>query len=93
MSTRNAAKRLHVHPDTARKAFNKLESLGFIKLMRGALWQARLARLWRLTFESYKNQEPTDEWFDFKNPEPKARGRLPQSKVQVPFIDAARVDK
>ena len=92
VSTRDAAKRLHVHPDTARKAFYVLESRGFIKLISGALWQARIARKWRLTFLSYRGREPTDEWRDYKNPEPKSRGKLSQSKVQIPFIEAAKID-
>lgn len=62
LSTRRAAKRLHVNADTARKAFHVLENRGFIKLINGHLWQQRKARTWRLTFMSYNNREPTDDW-------------------------------
>ena len=62
LSTRDASKRLRVNADTARKAFHVLENRGFIKLTRGQLWQQRKAREWRLTFESYKDREPTDDW-------------------------------
>ena len=62
LSTRDASKRLCVNADTARKAFHVLENRGFIKLTNGHLWQQKKARTWRLTFMSYNNREPTDDW-------------------------------
>ena len=57
-----AAKLLNVNKDTVTGAFRELAANGFIVLMRGDLWQARLAREWRLTFELCDGREPTDDW-------------------------------
>ena len=93
LSTRHAARRLGVHPDTGRKAFHTLARKGFIKLTRGELWQARMAREWRLTFRSYRGREPSDEWRDFKKtPEPKQQVRLTQSKAQDNLNNLAETD-
>ena len=95
LSTRDSARRLGIHPDTARKAFYALEAKGFIKLTRGGLWQQRLAREWRLTFESYRNREPSDEWAQYHEPntEPKPRGSLPQSEGQSGLKKLAEVEE
>lgn len=67
ISTKNAAKLLNVTEPTAIKAFVELEVHGFIKLSKGYSWMERKAREWRLTFEpGNNNQEPTDEWRDWK---------------------------
>ena len=95
LSTRDAADRLNVHPDTAGRAFYALESRGFIKLRKGALWQQRISREWRLTFESYRNREPTDEWRQFRasDAEPNPRGSLTQKKVHNPMRWLVEVDE
>ncbi|MES9922486.1 MAG: hypothetical protein ABW152_00215 [Candidatus Thiodiazotropha endolucinida] len=67
ISTKNAAKLLKVTEPTAIKAFIEVEEHGFIKLSEGHSWMERKAREWRLTFEpGNNNQEPTDEWRDWK---------------------------
>ena len=58
----NAAQLIKVHKDTALKQFNSLAEHGFIVLTKGAYWQERLAREWRLTFEECNGREPTDDW-------------------------------
>ena len=95
LSTRDASRRLGIHPDTARKAFYALEAKGFIKLTRGDLWQQRLAREWRLTFESYRGREPSDEWAQYheSNTEPKSRGSLPQSEGQSRLKKLAEIEE
>jgi len=95
LSTRDASRRLGIHPDTARKAFYALEAKGFIKLTRGDLWQQRLAREWRLTFESYRGREPSDEWAQYheSNTEPKSRGSLPQSEGQSSLKKLAEIEE
>ena len=67
LSTRDAAKRLKVNKDTAASAFKTLEASGIIKLVTGAIWIHRQARTWRITFFSFGNREPTDDW---KNHDP-----------------------
>lgn len=74
ISTKNAATLLNVTEPTAIKAFIEVEQHGFIKLSEGHSWVERRAREWRLTFEpGNKNQEPTDEWRDWR---PKKNIRL-----------------
>jgi len=90
LSTRDGAKRIHAHPDTVGRAFHDLERLGFIVLVQGSLWQQKLSRKWRLTFEPYRGREPTDEWRAVEIPEPKRRGKLPQSEGQSNLIILAR---
>ena len=87
LSVRDAAFRLGVHKDTASKAFYVLEKTGFIRLTRGQLWQQKLSREWRLTFEPYKDREPTDNWRLFKKPDvgPNSRDKVSQSKGQNDF--------
>ncbi|MDF1529947.1 MAG: hypothetical protein P1R74_12555 [Sedimenticola sp.] len=63
------------------EAFKQLSANGFIVLTRGELWQQRMAREWRLTFEPYANgREPSDDWRLWTpkiNPDPEIRAELP----------------
>ena len=93
LSVRRAGKRLGVHPDTAAKAFSILSDRGFIVLTNHARWQQRIARKWRLTWQSFNGQEPTDDWRDYKNADPKVRDRLTVSKGQSAMEAAAQVDE
>ena len=93
LSTRDAAKRLKIHRDTACKAFKTLEDRGFIRLTQGALWQARLTRTWRLTFMEYQGREPTDEWRDYKSKaDPKRSDKVSESSGRSWLIDAVKAD-
>ena len=94
LSIRDSAERLIIHPDTACKAFYRLEELGFIKLTKGELWQQKRAREWRLTFESYRGREPTDEWRDYKKTgDPKPMHKLSYSEGQSSLDELAKVEK
>lgn len=62
VSVVNAAKWIKCNKDTASKAFKELERAGFIDLIEHHLWQQRKARVYRLTFRTFKGREPTDEW-------------------------------
>jgi len=75
ISVMNAAKLIRVNKDTASKAFRSLAEHGFIVLTKGAYWQERLAREWRLTFSEFNGREPTDDW---------KRWRLDQPVVTLP---------
>jgi len=68
ISTRRAADRINVSEPTASKAFYELVSHGFIMLKEHAIWQERVARRWRLTFEDTANHPATDDW-KFWDPE------------------------
>jgi hypothetical protein len=68
IGTRRASRLLRVAEGTAGKAFHDLASHGFIKLVKGELWQQREAREWRLTFEPCNGREPTDDWRDWEPP-------------------------
>ena len=92
LSTRDAAKRLSVNKDTAARAFKTLSDRGFIVLTNHALWQERITRKWRLTFEEYQGQKPTHDWRHYKNPEPKSGDRPTRSKGQTALQIAAKVD-
>ncbi len=92
LSTRRAAMLINVNKDTACRAFRKLEACGFIKLIKGALWQERKAREWRLTFESYNDREPTNDWKAISTSDPKSRDKLTQKKGQHPFEDIVRIE-
>lgn len=70
ISVVNAAQRIKVNKDTAAKAFRSLAEHGFIVLTKGAYWQERLAREWRLTFEPCNGREPTDDWKGWKPGQP-----------------------
>ena len=93
LSVRDAALALRVNKDTVGKAYAALSTSGFIVLTSHHLWQARQSRKWRLTFESYRGREPTDEWRLHKTPEPKSGDRLTQSRGQTALRDAAKVDE
>jgi len=62
ISVENAAKLLRVNKDTAAKAFHGLVEHGFLVLVKGHLWQQRLAREYRLTIEKFDGRQPTDDW-------------------------------
>lgn len=95
LSVRDAALRLSVHKDTASKAFHVLEKTGFIRLTRGELWQQKLSREWRLTFEPYKDREPTDNWRLFKKPDvaPNSKDKVSQLKGQNDLKMIAKRDE
>lgn len=66
ISTKDAAELLGVAESTASRAFHSLVSHGFLKLVKGELWQQRKAREYRLTFEPHEGREPTDDWAKWK---------------------------
>jgi len=70
ISVVNAARLIRVNKDTAGKYFRSLAEHGFIVLTRGAYWQERLAREWRLTFEKCNGREPTNDWMRWKPGQP-----------------------
>ena len=92
LSVRVAASRLNVNKDTVTKAFQALADRGFIVLTNHALWQQRISRKWRLTWEPYRGREPTDDWRGYKNPGAKSGDKLSPSKVQNALQEAAKVD-
>jgi DNA-binding transcriptional MocR family regulator len=66
-ATRDAATALNVSQSTACRAFKQLASRGFIELAKPANHGGRKARGWRLTWNSHKGREPTDEWATNEN--------------------------
>ena len=93
LSVREASKRLGVHRDTAAKAFSNLSGRGFIVMTNHALWQQRISRKWRLTWQPFKGREPTDDWRNYKKAEPKTRDSVSQSRGQSALQEAAKVEE
>jgi hypothetical protein len=58
-----------------------------------ALWQQRISRKWRLTWQPFKGREPTDDWRGYKKAEPKTRDSVSQFKGQAALEEAAQVDQ
>ena len=82
ISTNDAKELLNVSEPTACKAFHELSKHGFIVLTSGHLWQERLAREWRLTFEKYNGRQPTDEWRSWSPDRPfNSNGKIPTQKT------------
>jgi DNA-binding MarR family transcriptional regulator len=61
-SVRDAAELLSCKPETASRAFERLEDRGLIRLMRESNWQMRRAREWQLTTDKYNDKQPTNDW-------------------------------
>ena len=92
LSIRDAKTRLMISPDRAGIGFKNLMGRGFIRLTSGCLWQQRISRTWRLTFESYGNCEPTDDWREYKiEADPNPRGKVPPETGQSPLLQLAKV--
>lgn len=68
MSVREAARELHIHRDTASKAFVALQEKGFIKCnQKGHFgYKVRHASTWILTEERYQDQLPTKDYLKWK---------------------------
>lgn len=73
ISTHNAKLLLKVSEPTGMNAFWDLYEHGFIDLMMPHLWKQHKAREWRLTFESYRGREPSNDWMMWKPNEPVKR--------------------
>ena len=61
-SISEAQRRIGCCRGKAHAAFKELESHGFIKLILEAHFHKQLARKWRLTFNDYNDQKPSDDW-------------------------------
>ncbi|EBA00262.1 hypothetical protein [Marinobacter sp. ELB17] len=72
LSVANGASRLNVTEKTIRPAYDELAEHGFIALTKGQMWQQRMSREWRVTFERCDGLEPTDEWRRWKPGHPVA---------------------
>ena len=84
ISTLNAAARLNVTENTARKAFPELLDHGFLKLFNVQCWQQRKAREFAITFLPVNRSEPTDEWRIWADKKPRPENlRLVASNIQV----------
>ena len=57
-----AAVLLRVANNTIRSSYYRLMERGFIILERGAAFEERKARLWRISFLPARGREPTDDW-------------------------------
>lgn len=84
MSVREAARELHIHRDTATKAFNTLVEKGFIKCtLKGHFdFKIRHASTWTLTEERYQDQSPSKEYLRWRpekiKPGPKPDPQCPK---------------
>lgn len=68
-SITTACERLSITYKTASKAFEELQSHGFIDCMMTANSFGAKAREWRLTYEPYQGKEPTDDWINWTKDE------------------------
>jgi hypothetical protein len=62
LSNESAAERLNCSYNTVKSAYTELQKKGFIDLCLDADYTKGRAREWRLTYESYRGREPTDDW-------------------------------
>ena len=69
VTLRAAAGLIRVSEPTASNAFHELEGHGFLVLTSSHMWRERMAREWRLTFESHNGRQPTDDWKMWEQPE------------------------
>lgn len=69
MSVRQAARIVHIHRDTAMKAFTTLEDRGFIKaIIKGSFdYKMPHATTWLLTEYEYQGRAPTKDYLRWKN--------------------------
>ena len=70
MSNRRLAKEIGINKDTAGRALKRLVKVGLIEMVDESDWYRGLARSYRLTFMTYRGQQPTDQWAAFQNEGP-----------------------
>lgn len=91
LSQREAAKALHVRPDTAARAFDKLIERGFIRMARDSSFhvKARYARTWILTLHPYRDALATKDFMrwrpsaEIQNTDPKERTACPDPAYRL----------
>ncbi len=92
LSLDEAAKLLGIGKTTAMRAFNELEERGFIRKVKQGQWYGRLATEWAVTDRSFRGQNPTRDWKDWKPAKRRKSGSrfrdgpigLPDGSVSVP---------
>lgn len=65
---REAAKKIPCDPKTATKAFNQLQSYGFITCIEQSIFSSRTfskSRTWRLEWMPFNDQKPQNKWEKF----------------------------
>ena len=82
LSYEDAASQLGMSKSTVKRAFDELQTVGFIALMRQGVWYGRKASEWRVTFENTEGHPATHEWKAWqaphrRNPPKKIKPRYP----------------
>jgi hypothetical protein len=69
LSYEDAASQLAMSKSTVKWAFDELQVVGFIALMRQGVWLGRKASEWRVTFENTDGHPATHEWKQWQAPQ------------------------
>jgi hypothetical protein len=78
LSYEDAASQLAMSKSTVKRAFDELQIVGFIVLMRQGVWHGRKASEWRVTFEGSGGHPATHDWKQWQAPQ----RRKPPQKIK-----------
>ena len=78
LSYEDACRTLGMSKATVKRAFDELQEVGFIKLIKQGRWHGRMASEWCLTFENCDGQPATHEWKHWQPP----KRRAPPQKIK-----------
>jgi len=82
LSLLEAARLLGLSKTTAKRAFEELEAMGFIKLRRKGTKLGRQASEWSVTHQRMGTHAPTNEWRSWRPDKARQRMKLSPSKKQ-----------
>ena len=68
LSYEDACRTLGMSKATVKRAFDELQEVGLIKLIKQGRWHGRMASEWCMTFENREGQPPTHEWKQWQAP-------------------------
>ncbi len=71
VSMDEASRLLGIGKATVKRAFEELEAKGFIKMTKKGSWYGRMATNWAVTDRSLKGERPTNDWKNWRPPQPK----------------------
>ena len=77
VSMDEASRLLGIGKATAKRAFEELEAKSFIKMINKGSWYGRMATTWAVTDRSLKGEHATNDWKNWRPPNPKNRSSVP----------------
>jgi DNA-binding transcriptional MocR family regulator len=78
LSYEDAASQLALSKSTVKRAFDELQAVGLIVLIRQGRWHGRKASEWRMTFENTEGHPATHDWKQWQAPQ----RRKPPQKIK-----------